>query len=287
MTTKHNLIDTQGHSINLFTEDSGETDLISLSDIAKYQNPDAPKDIIKNWMRNRNTLEFLRVWEKINNPDFDSSRADILISSSGANSFVMSPTKWIKETHASGIISKLGKFGGVYARTDIAFEFVSWVSAEFKLYIIQDYQQLKKAEAQSDHKEWMANRLLAKVNHRIETDAIKDYLIPPTLSQSQVGYTYASEADLINMALFGQTASQWRSENPEKPKSSNIRDDATMEQLLVLSNLQNIDAMYIRKGMSSDERAAELNAIAREQMKSLSDNSTKQRLADIKQLDKK
>jgi len=206
---------------------------ISITDIARHKNPDEPKDVVKNWMRNRSTIEFLGLWEKIHNPDFKGVEFDPLLYQAGANSFVLSPTKWIETTNAIGIISKAG--GGTYAHRDIAFEFASWISAEFKLYLLVEFQRLKEEESRNKSLEWNFQRTLAKVNYRIHTDAIKEKLIPPQITKEQATHIYANKADLLNTALFGKTAKQWRDENPDK--DGNIRDYAELEQLVVLSNM--------------------------------------------------
>lgn len=278
MRKKYDEIEAKGMSINLFSdqEDDNQNDFISLSDIARYQNPDAPKDIVKNWMRNRNSLEFLGVWETLNNPDFNVSAYESILGKAGSNAFVMSPSKWISETNAKGIVSSQGRMGGTYARTDIAFEFASWVSPEFKLFIIQDYQALKKKQQDPEQLEWNAKRLLSKINNRIQTDAIKDHLVPPTLSKREAGYMYASEADRIYMALFGTTARKWKDEHPNL--KGNIRDYATVEQLLVLSNLESMNAEFITQGMDPAKRTLKLNEIALRQMTSLQSEVTSKQL---------
>jgi len=245
---------------------SGE-DYISLTDIAQFRNPDEPKDVIKNWMRNKSTIEFLGLWEKINNPEFKGVEFDPLLYEAGSNSFTLSPTKWIKLTNAKGILSKTGRGGGTYAQKDIAFEFASWISAEFKLYLIKEFQRLKEDENQRLKLEWNVQRTIAKANYRIHTDAIKENLTPPSLSRNQINFVYANEADLLNMALFGKTAKQWREENPDA--EGNIRDQATIEQLVVLSNLESINAVIIHQGLNQSERLQQLNNIAITQMKSL------------------
>lgn len=254
----------KGISVDIINSKPGEDDFISLTDIAKYKNEEAPADLIKNWLRTRSTIEFIGLWEQMNNPNFKLVEFDQFKNESGSNSFVMSPKKWIDETNAIGIISKSGRYGGTYAHSDIAFEFASWISAEFKLYLIKDYQQLKNAENSRLSLEWNLNRTMAKLNYKIHTDAIKEHLIPPTLSGSQTGYKYASEADRINVALFGTTAKNWRDSNPEK--KGNIRDFATIEQLLVLTNLESMNAELIKQRIGETERTERLNEMAREQM---------------------
>lgn len=285
MTKSHDEIESKGINISLFSDTNSENkaDFISLTDIARYQNPDAPKDIIKNWMRNRGTLEFLGVWEKMNNPDFLTNKFESLTNSSGSNTFVMSPGKWIEETHATGIAVQRGRYGGTYAQTDIAFEFASWVSPEFKLYLIQDYQALKKRQNDPQRLEWNAKRLLAKVNNRIQTDAIKDYLIPPTLSKKEAGYKYADEADRLYMALFGTTSKKWKISHPNL--KGNIRDYATVDQLLILSNLESMNAEFILEGLDDLTRTVRLNEIALRQMKSLSNETSTSQLKKLKDLD--
>ena len=248
-------------------------DYISLTDIARYKNPEFPADVIKNWLRVRSTIEFLGLWEQLHNPNFKLVEFDQFKIESGSNSFVLSPQKWIKTTNAIGIVSKSGRYGGTYADKDIAFEFASWVSPEFKLYIIQDYQRLKSEKSHQDALDWNVKRLLSKANYRIHTDAIKQNLIPPDVSKINQSRIYANEADLLNVALFGKTASEWRNENPDK-KNENIRDYATIEQLLVLSNLESMNALLIEKGVSQDERLKQLNSTAIQQLKSLTNNKS-------------
>ncbi|MGH4119345.1 KilA-N domain-containing protein [Clostridium sp.] len=210
-----------------------EDDYISLTDIAKYKNIDSPADIVKNWLRNRSTIKFLGLWEQMNNPDFKLVEFDQFKNEAGANVFVLSPQKWISTTNAIGIISKSGRYGGTFAHKDIAFEFASWVSPEFKLYIIKDYQRLKGDENSRLSLEWNVNRLLSKLNYKMHTDAIKENLISNDLTNKAISITYANEADVLNMALFGKTAKEWRNENLDL--KGNIRDFATIEQLIVLS----------------------------------------------------
>ena len=259
---------------------SSEADYISLTDIAKKRNPEFPADVVKNWLRNRSTIEFLGLWEKLNNPDFKLVEFDQFKNASGENSFVMTPQKWITATNAIGITSKSGRYGGTYAHSDIAFEFASWISPEFKLYIIKDYQRLKSDESHAKQIEWNVKREIAKSNYRIHTDAIKENLIP-NLTPKQIAYTYANEADLINVALFGQTAKQWKALNPNV--KGNIRDDASIAQLIVLSNLESLNAEFIREGIPQSERLTKLNRIAIYQLKSLWQNSLKN-IEKLKQL---
>lgn len=218
-------------------------------------------------MRSRSTIDFLGLWEKLNNPNFKLVEFDQFKQEAGTNSFVLPPQKWIDRTNAIGIISKSGRYGGTYAHTDIAFEFASWISPEFKLYIIKDYQRLKTDESHIKQIDWNIKREIAKSNYKIHTDAIKEKLILPTLTNAQISYTYASEADVINVALFGITAKDWRKINPDV--KGNIRDTATIEQLIVLSNLESMNAVFIREGLSQSERLFRLNQIAVFQLQSL------------------
>lgn len=272
-------INANGKEITLL---ANNTDYVSLTDIAKYLDPDNPRFIIQNWMRNRNTIEFLGAWESINNPNFNRLEFDTVRNASGTNAFVLTPQRWIAETNAIGITSKAGRYGGTYAHSDIAFEFASWISPEFKLYIIQDYQRLKQEEAYRNQLDWKVNRYISKLNYTIQTDAIKENIVP-TLQQSQISYAYSSEADLVNVALFGMTAKEYKKAFPEK--DGNQRDNATIEQLLVLNNLQSLNAEMIKQGLSQSNRLTELNRIAKEQLEVLYKNNQKaldnlKRLAD-------
>ncbi len=256
--------------------DGNQDDYISLTDIAKYESDEFPGYLIQNWMRNRSTVEFLGLWEKINNPDFNYLEFEAIKNESGRNSFVLTPKKWVKEVNAIGIITKQGRYAATYAHKDIAFEFATWISAEFKLYIIKDYQRLKNDENSRLSLNWNMNREIAKINYKIHTDAIKEHLIVPKLPTKYQSFTYATEADTLNVAMFGMTAKQWRETNPDK--DGNIRDYATLQQLIILSNMESLNAEYIKKGMSRDERLEELNRIAREHLTSLVDNSAIKRL---------
>lgn len=240
-------------------------DYISLTDIAKVKDSDNPRYIIQNWMRNRNTIEFLGVWESLYNPNFNRVEFDAFRSQAGLNSFVMTPQKWIDATAAIGIVSKAGRYGGTYAHKEIAFEFASWISVEFKLYLVKEFERLKAEEMRRFG--WDIKRNLAKINYRIHTDAIKENLIPPELSAKQISLVYASEADVLNMALFGMTAKEWRDSHPEL--KGNIRDYANVSQLVCLANLENLNAVFIGEGMPQAERLARLNAIAISQMQVL------------------
>jgi hypothetical protein len=262
---KSKIIIVKGISIATFNQ--GEDDFISLTDIARNKNADEPKDVVKNWMRSRTTIEFLGIWEQLNNPDFKGVEFDSFMFEAGSNSFTLSPSKWIETTNAKGIVSKQGKNGGTFAHRDIAFEFASWVSSGFKLYLIKEFQRLKADENDRLKLEWNLQRTLAKVNYHIHTDAIKENLIPKELSKDKINFVYANEADLLNVALFGVTAKQWREANPKA--EGNIRDAASLEQLVVLSNLESINAVLIHQGLTQSERLVQLNKIAITQMKSL------------------
>ena len=251
-----------------------EADYISLTDIARYKEPDRTDHVIQNWLRNRNTVEFIGIWEQLNNRDFKPLEFEGFRSQAGLNSFVLTPKQWIEGTGAIGIISKSGRYGGTFAHKDIAFEFASWISVEFKLYLIKEFQRLKEQEqAQLG---WDIKRNLAKINYRIHTDAIKQNLIPAELTAKQVSLVYATEADVLNMALFGLTAKEWRAANPGN--KGNIRDEANMAQLICLSNLENLNALFIKDGMAQSARLEKLNRIAIEQMKLLIDDGNVKRL---------
>ncbi len=239
-----------------------DEDFISLTDIARFKSADRSDDLIRNWLRNRNTLEFIGLWEQLNNPDFNSVEFDGFRMKAGLNSFTLTPKQWINATQAVGIQSKAGRYGGTYAHKDIAFEFASWISVEFKLYLIKEFQRLKEQEKQTLG--WDIRRNLAKLNYRIHTDAVQKHLIPPKLSPAQVSQLYASEADVLNLALFGQTAAQWRNANPAT--AGNIRDQASATQLLCLANLESLNAHLIAEGLSQAERLKKLNQTAIEQM---------------------
>ena len=260
------------NGVEIRVASSNEAYYISLTDIAKKRNPGFPADVVKNQLRSRSTIEFLGLWEKIYNPDFKLVEFDQFKNAAGENSFVLTPQKWISTTNAIGITSKSGRYGGTYAHSDIAFEFASWISPEFKLYIIKDYQRLKADESHAKSLDWNIKREITKSNYRIHTDAIKENLIP-NLTPQQIACKYASEADLINVALFGQTAKQWRNQHSES--KGNIRDEATIEQLIVLANLESLNAEYIREGISPAERLSKLNKIAIYQLNSLWNNSLK------------
>ena len=275
---KHIKTTIQAKGLKIALHTTGHADYISLTDIAKYKS-DAPDDVVKNWMRNRETIEFLGLWEQLNNPDFKPVEFDGFRKMAGRNAFVLSPKKWIETTGAIGIQSKSGRYGGTFAHVDIAMEFSSWISPEFKLYIIKDYQRLKKDEGHRQALEWNAKRELSKVNYRIHTDAIKEYLLPQHLTQQQINFTYANEADMLNMALFGITAKQWRTQHPDA--TGNMRDNADIYQLIVLVNLESMNAELIKQNMPQNERLAYLNNMAIEQMRSLVNSAAVQRLNEV------
>ena len=259
-------IHAKGIDISIYTMDF-ENEYISLTDIARYRSSD-PNDVIKNWMRGRETIEFLGLWESLHNSDFKPVEFDGFRSQAGLNAFTMSPTKWINGVGAIGIVTKAGRYGGTYAHSDIALEFASWISAEFKLYIMKDYQRIKRDENSRLSLSWNLNREITKLNYRIHTDAVKAHLIPPELTPEQISYTYASEADLINVALFGKTAKQWRDANPNE--KGNMRDQASLNQLLVLANMESYNAVLIEQGKPQSERLVLLHALAVQQMQTLS-----------------
>lgn len=267
---KNKKIEVKGNEITIFKAEMD--DYISLTDIARYKDAASTDDIIKNWLRNRNTIELLGFWEQMYNPDFKPVEFDGFRKQAGLNSFVLTPKRWIETTNAIGIISKSGRYGGTFAHKDIAFEFASWVSIEFKLYIIKEFQRLKESESDRLKLEWDFQRTLAKVNYHIHTDAIKENLIPKAISTQQASFIYASEADVLNMALFGKTAKQWRNENPDL--KGNIRDYAAIEQLVVLSNMESTNALLLHQGMEQSERLIQLNEMAITQMRSLLSHST-------------
>jgi hypothetical protein len=272
MTTRNREIEVMDTRITISR--IAEEDFISLTDIARHRDAERGDYIIQNWMRNRNTIEFLGIWERLNNPVFNSIEFDGIRNQAGLNSFSLTPKRWISQTGAIGISAKTGRYGGTYAHRDIAFEFASWVSVEFKLYLIKEFQRLKEAEhAQLG---WDIKRNLAKINYRIHTDAIKANLIPPELTGQQVNLVYASEADVLNMALFGMTAKQWRDANPKG--KGNIRDQANAAQLVCLVNLENLNALFIKEGIKQPERLRKLNRIAIEQMAILTADRSIKRL---------
>ena len=262
MTNKKSKFEVKGNEISVFKYN--QNDYISLTDIAKYKTDDASA-AIGNWMRNRNTIEFLGLWETLYNPNFNPLEFEGFRNQSGLNAFTMSPKKWINSTNAIGFIVKAGRYGGTYAHKDIAFKFANWISVEFELYMVKEFQRLKEIE--SKELEWNVSRILSKINYRIHTDAIKENLIPKKLSPEKIKQVYASEADVLNVAMFGVTAMEWRKENPKK--EGNMRDYATLEQLVVLANLESMNALFIRQQLSQPERLKLLNAQAIQQMKSI------------------
>jgi hypothetical protein len=251
-------------------------DYFCLTDIARFHNTLEPVNVVNNWMRLHNTIEYLGLWEQLHNPSFKPIEFDRFKSESGRNAFTLSPKRWVEETGAIGIISKGGRYGGTYAHSDIALKFAAWLSVELELYIIKDYQRLKNDEGHRHQLEWSAKRELSKVNHRIHTDAIKAYLIPETLSPQQINFTYASEADMLNVALFNMTAQQWRKQNPDL--TGNIRDYADIYQLIVLVNIESMNAELIKREMPQKERLIYLRKMVREQMTSLINSASVQRL---------
>lgn len=265
-------ITVQGFSISVIEQ----KDYICITDIARYKDPNRTDYIIQNWIRNRNTVEFLGIWERLNNPDFKPIEFDGFRNQAGLNSFVLTPKQWVEKTNAIGIFSKSGRYGGTFAHKDIAFEFASWVSVEFKIYLIKEFQRLKDEELKQLG--WDIRRNLTKINYRIHTDAIKQNLIPKELSKKQAALVYASEADVLNMALFGKTAKQWRDENSEN--DGNIRDYADVSQLVCLANLETLNAHLIQQGLEQSERILLLNKTAIQQMKILTTDSGVKKLEE-------
>ncbi len=264
-------IEVRGTEVTVLSMTDG--DYICLTDIAKFKDEERTDYLISNWMRNRNTIEFLGIWERLHNPGFNPIEFDGIRIQAGLNSFVLTARQWVERAAAIGIVSKAGRYGGTYAHRDIAFEFAAWISVEFKLYLIKEFQRLKEDESRRLSLAWNLNRTLSKLNYRIHTDAIKAHLIPPEITPAQAAATYASEADLLNVALFGQTARQWRGANPKL--DGNMRDHATIAQLLVLANLESLNAEFIHMTLPSGERLAKLNAIAIRQMRTLTENATR------------
>jgi len=262
MVKKKIILEVKGKEISVFKHN--RSDYISLTDIAKYKTDDASA-VIGNWMRNRNTIEFLGLWETLYNPDFKPLEFEGFRNQAGLNAFTMSPKKWINATNAIGFIVKAGRYGGTYAHKDIAFKFANWISVEFELYVVKEFQRLKENE--SNKLGWNVSRILSKINYRIHTDAIKENLIPAKLSPEKIKQVYASEADVLNVALFGITAKEWRDKNPEK--EGNMRDYATLEQLVVLANLESMNALFIRQQIPQPQRLKLLNEQAIQQMKSM------------------
>ncbi len=255
-----------------------DIDYISLTDLARYKNPLEPKDVIKNWMRAKMNIEFLALWEQMHNPNLKGVEIDSFKAEAGTHFFTMSPQRWIKETNAIGIISKSGKNGGTYAHPDIAFEFASWISPEFNLYLITEFERLKKDESYKKKINWSVRRELAKTNYRIHTDSIKENLIPK-LTESQKSYAYVSEADILNVALFGMTAKEWKDKNPNV--SGNMRDYANILQLVILSNLENVNAELTNQGMEQSKRLERLNEIAKKQFQTLQNSKSIEKIENL------
>ena len=258
-------IHANGIDIGIYTQDF-ENEFISLTDIARYKSDD-PTAVIQNWMRNRDVIEFLGLWEKLHNPDFKPLEFEGFKKQAGANAFTMSPKKWIETTEAIGIVSKAGRYGGTYAHSDIAMSFATWISPEFQLYIMKDYRRLKTDENSRLSLNWNWNREISKLNYKIHTNAIKENLIPPELTPAQIAYTYANEADMLNVVLFGKTAKQWKVENPMV--KGNMRDGATLNQLLVLANLESYNAILITQGKNQKERMELLRQLTIQQLQTL------------------
>ncbi len=274
--SKRSTIEVQGTIVAIHSQ--SHDDYISLTDIAKYKEPDRSDIVIQNWMRNRNTVEFLGIWERLNNVVFKPLEFEGFKNRAGLNSFVLTPRQWIDATNAIGLVSKSGRYGGTFAHKDIAFEFASWISVEFKLYLIKEFQRLKDDENHRLSLAWNLNRTLSKLNYRIHTDAIKVHLIPAAVTSSQATIIYAHEADVLNVALFGQTAKQWRDANSDK--EGNMRDYATIEQLLVLANIEGMNAELIHMGLAQGERLKRLNEIAIRQMQVLTATTAIKQLAE-------
>ncbi|WP_127068518.1 KilA-N domain-containing protein [Veillonella sp. 3891] len=262
---KKETIEVKGFEIQIYTEDF-KNDYISLTDIARYKNKEEPNVVVANWMRNFNTIEYLGIWEKLNNPEFNPLEFEGFLKEAGSNAFTLSPQKWAMTTNAKGLFVKVGRGGGTFAHKDIAFKFASWISAEFELYIIKDYQRLKEDENSKLSLTWNLHREISKINYKIHTDAIQTYLLND-LTDSQLGFKYASEADMLNVSLFDKTAKQWRDEN--KNLKGNMRDYASLNELLVLANMESYNAILIEKGLEQKERMIELRKLARNQMLSL------------------
>lgn len=256
----------------------GKVDYISLTDLARYKNPIEPKDVIKNWLRAKTNIEFLALWEQMHNPNIKGVEIDTFKSEAGTHYFTMSPQRWIKETNAIGIISKSGNNGGTYAHPDIAFEFASWISPEFNLYLITEFERLKQNESYQNKIDWSVRRELTKTNYRIHTDSIKENIVP-TLTESQKLYVYANEADILNVALFGMTAREWKEKNPNL--DGNMRDYANILQLVILSNLENINAELINQGLPQKNRLERLNEIAKKQLEILKDSSGIKKIEEL------
>lgn len=276
---KKDTIKAKGFNIEIYTEDY-KNDYISLTDIARYKNSYEPSDVIKNWLRRKDTIEFLGLWESLYNKNFNSVEFDRIKSEAGSNAFTLSPKRWVETSGAIGIVTKGGRYGRTFAHKDIAFKFAAWISAEFELYIIKDYQRLKESENSRLSLSWNLHREISKINYRIHTGAIKEYLVKD-LSDEQLSYKYANEADMLNVALFNKRAKEWRDENPNL--EGNIRDRASLNELLVLANMENYNAILIEKGIEQKERMIELRQLARTQLLSLE----RQRDKSIRKLSRK
>ena len=264
---KSDTLHVKGIDVGIYTEDY-RNEYISLTDIARFRNSDDPRFAIQNWMRNRNTIEFLGLWESLHNPNFNRVQFDTFRRDAGLNRFVMTPSKWVENTGAIGITAKAGRYGGTYAHSDIAMEFASWISAEFKLYLMKDYRRLKFDENSRLSLSWNLNREISKLNYRVHTDAIQQNLLPPDLTREQQSFVYADEADMLNVALFGLTAAQWRSQN--QGCKGNIRDYASLQQLLVLANMESYNALLIEQKLPQTERLQMLRQMAVRQLQVLS-----------------
>lgn len=262
---KKETIEAKGFTIQVYTEDF-KNDYVSLTDIARYKNKEEPNVVVANWMRNYSTIEYLGIWERLNNPNFKPVEFEGFLKEAGSNAFTLSPKKWSEITNAIGLLVKSGRGGGTYAHKDIAFKFSAWISAEFELYIIKDYQRLKSDENSRLSLNWNLNREISKINYKIHTDAIKEYLLKD-LTPEQLMYKYANEADLLNVSLFNKTAKQWRDANPKS--KGNIRDEASINELLVLANMESYNAVLISKGLPQADRMVELRNLARTQILSL------------------
>lgn len=272
---KNRSIVVQGTSVGVTKREA--QDFISLTDMLRAKDGDY---FISDWLRNRNTVEFLGVWERVHNPAFNYGEFATIRNQAGLNSYRLSVKEWVEKTGAIGLRASAGRYGGTYAHPDIAFEFAMWISPEFKVYLVQEFRRLKTEEATRESREWSFQRTLAKVNYRIHTDAIQEHLIPPTLTKTQIQFVYASEADLLNAALFGKTAAEWRKENPKLP--GNMRDHATLEQLVVLSNLESLNSVLIHQGLPAPERLRQLNTIAIVQVRSLLASTSVKKLTEGK-----
>lgn len=280
---KKSKINIQGTEIMLFTDN--ENDFISITDIAKYKNKETTGLVISHWLRTRYTIEFMGFWEQMHNPDFNVTEFGNIKNQSGSNSFVLTVKQWVKKTNAIGIISKAGRYGGTYAHKDIAFEFASWISAEFKLYLIKEFQRLKEIETNQYNLEWNVKRILSKTNYHIQTDAVKNFILPEkNYDKDKEWIVYAEEADLLNVALFKCTAKDWKEANPELSKNMNIRDIASINELAVLSNLESLNAEMIKSKIIKEKRFEKLNEIANYQLNILNE---KDFMKSLKKLDEK